>query len=100
MGSLKPGGRYLMGNPRMSDMLRAGPSSWLSDKQVTVAFAGETVEELRDLAGMLERGELRVPIDGVYAPERAAEAHRRVETEERIGAVVIDMTTQADAGVA
>lgn len=94
MKSLRPGGRYLMGNPRMSDMLRAGPSSWLSDREVTVAFAGETVEELRDLAGMLERGELRVPIDGVYPPERAAEAHRRVETEQRIGAVVLDMAAE------
>jgi len=70
-------------------MLRSFPSSWFSDKEVIVALARETAGELRDLKDLIERGEIRVPIDRVAPPEEAVEAHRRVETEQRIGMVVI-----------
>jgi len=86
---LKPGGRYLLGNPRLSDMLRSGLTSTFTDKDVIFAFAGETIEELEALADMLGRGELEVPIDRILPLDKAPEAHRRVETEERVGAVVL-----------
>jgi NADPH:quinone reductase-like Zn-dependent oxidoreductase len=38
---------------------------------------------------MIEAGKIRSIVDRVYAMEQAVEAHRRVETEERTGAVVI-----------
>ena len=95
LASLKPGGRYLMGNPRFTDMLRSAPSTWLSDKKVIFAFAGEKVRELRALKEMLERGELTVPIDRVFPPEQAAQAHRLVETEQRVGAIVISHRPEA-----
>ena len=91
VGVLKPGGRYLMGNPRMSDMLRAVLTSRFTDKTAVTALAGETEEELLTLKDMLEAGTIRPVIDGVYAMEQAAEAHRRVETEQRLGMVVISM---------
>ncbi|MBW2462341.1 MAG: NAD(P)-dependent alcohol dehydrogenase [Deltaproteobacteria bacterium] len=86
---LSPGGRYVLGNPRLSDMLRSVLTSTFTNKDVIFAFAGEKPEELEDLADMLARGELEVPIDRVLSLEEAPEAHRRVETEERIGAVVL-----------
>ena len=89
LACLNAGGRYLMGNPRLWKMLRAGPSSWRSDKRVMFAFGGEKIDELEALADLLERGLLRVPIDRVFTPEQTAEAHRQVETERRIGNVVI-----------
>lgn len=87
--SIKPGGRYLIGNPRVSDMLRSTLSTRFANKEVVFAFAQERRDELRDLKALLEQGVLQVPIDQVFSPERAADAHRRVQTEQRIGAVVI-----------
>jgi NADPH:quinone reductase-like Zn-dependent oxidoreductase len=38
---------------------------------------------------MIEEGKIRSIVDKVYSMQQAAEAHQRVETEERVGAVVI-----------
>ena len=91
IGRLKPGGRYLMGNPRVADMLRSIVTPRFSDKQVYFEFAGENQEELRDLADMLEAGEIRPVVDRVYPLEQIADAHRRVETEARLGIVVVSL---------
>jgi NADPH:quinone reductase-like Zn-dependent oxidoreductase len=80
-----------MGNPRISDMLRSVVTSRCTDKTAIFAFAGETQEELLTLKEMIEAGKIRSPIDKVYPLERAAEAHGRVETERRLGLVVMSM---------
>ncbi|MEL7449001.1 MAG: NAD(P)-dependent alcohol dehydrogenase [Pseudomonadota bacterium] len=87
--ALKPAGRYLKGNPRFLDLLRSGFTSAVSGKTVTVAFARESQEELETLAQMLEAGDIAPVIDRVYAMDNAAEAHRRVESEQRLGIVVL-----------
>lgn len=89
---LRSNGRYLMGNPRLSDMLRAVFTSWFTHRKALFAFAGETMEELTALREMIEAGTIRPVVDKVYAPEKAVEAHRRVETEQRKGIVVIAMS--------
>ena len=89
VNSLNPGGRYLIGNPRLVDMLRAVVTSRFSDKTALFAFAGETEDELRALKELIEAGKIESVIDKIYAPEQAAEAHCRVETEQRLGIVVI-----------
>ena len=86
---LKPKGRYLMANPRLSDMLRSVLTSKFTDKTAIFAFAGETEEELLALKKMIEESKIRSVVDKVYSFEQAAEAHRRVETEQRLGTVVI-----------
>lgn len=90
---LNPGGRYLMGNPRLSDMLRSIVTSSFTDKTATFAFAGEKEEELLALKNMIEAGKIESIVDKIYPPEQAAEAHRRVEAEQRLGIVVISMDT-------
>ena len=92
IGRLKPGGRYLMGNPRVLDMLRSIVTPWFSDKQVFFEFAGEKQEELHELALMLEAGEIHSVVDRVYPLEQIADAHRRVETEARLGIVVVSLS--------
>jgi len=92
--SLRREGRYLMGNPRLSDMLRSVITSALSDKTAIFAFAGEREEELFVLKEMIETGEVKPIIDRIYPMKRAAAAHRRVETEQRLGIVVISMSEQ------
>lgn len=89
--SLKPKGRYLMANPRISDMLRSRLISWFSDKKAIFAFAGETEVELVALKQMIEQGKIKPVVDKIYPLEQADEAHRRVETEHRLGPVVISI---------
>jgi len=91
VNSLNPKGRYLMGNPRISDMIRSVLTSRFTDKTAIFVFAGETEEELLALKDMIEAGKIKSIVDKVYSPEQAAEAHHRVETEQRLGVVVISM---------
>ena len=91
VSALNPGGRYLMGNPRLSDMLRSVLTSRFTDKSAIFTFAGEKEEELIELVKMIEAGKIKPIVDKVYPLEQAAEAHRRVETEKRLGIVVISV---------
>lgn len=97
IGVLKPGGRYLAGNPRLSVMLRAVLTTRFTDKTARFAFASETREELATLTTMIEAQQLRAIVDRVLPMEQAAEAHRLVETEQRLGAIVIDVGGGANA---
>ena len=89
--SLNPKGRYLMGNPRISDMLRSVLTSWFTDKTAIFSFAGEKEEELLALKEMIEAGKIKPVVDKIYSLDKTAEAHRRVETEQRLGIVVISV---------
>ncbi len=89
INALNPNGRYLSGNPRLSVMLRSFFTTRFTNKTASFAFAGETQEELLTLKLMIEEGKIRSIVDRVYSMQQATEAHHRVETEERVGAVVI-----------
>ena len=89
--ALKPKGRYLMANPRISDMLRSVLTSKFTDKTAIFVFAGEKEEELLALKEMIEEGKIESIVDKIYPFKQAAEAHRRVETEQRLGPVVISV---------
>jgi len=89
--SLAPKGRYLMGNPRISDMLRSVLTCSFTDKTAIFGFAGEKEQELVELKEMIEAGKIKPIVDKIYSIDQAAEAHRRVETEQRLGIVVISM---------
>ena len=80
-----------MANPRISDMLRPVLTSKFTDKAAIFVFAGEKEEELLVLKEMIEEGKIKSIVDKIYPMEQAAEAHRRVETEQRLGTVVISV---------
>lgn len=86
---LNSNGRYLMGNPKLVDMLRSVVTSKSTDKKVIFSFAGEKKEELITLRTMIEAGKIRSVVDKVYSINQIAQAHQRVETEQRIGIVVL-----------
>ena len=92
---LNPGGRYLMANPRISDMMRSVLTAGFSDKTAIFVFAGEKQKELLALKEWIEAGKLKPVVDNIYCFEQVAEAHRRVETEQRLGAVVISLVHDA-----
>ncbi len=87
--ALNSRGRYLCGNPRLSVMLRSVFTSRFTNKTARFAFARESRDELLALKAMIEAGEVVSIVDKVYPMDQAAEAHRRVETEQRLGAIVI-----------
>lgn len=89
IGALRPGGRYLAGNPRLSVMLRCLITSAATDKTCTFAFARESLEELITLREMIEARSIRSIVDRVMPMEEAATAHTLVETEKRVGAIVL-----------
>ncbi|MGD8619991.1 MAG: NAD(P)-dependent alcohol dehydrogenase [Gammaproteobacteria bacterium] len=91
IGALKPGGRYLKGNPRLGDMIRAYITTRFTDRLASVALAAETRDELLTLSTWIEDGRIRPVLDRIYPPGQAADAHRRVETEQRAGIVVLSM---------
>lgn len=93
---LKPKGRYLMANPRMIDMLHSVLTPMFTDKKVIFAFAGEKEEELLALKEMIEAGELKPVVDKVFPLAAVAEAHHRVEAEQRLGPVVIAVTPESE----
>ena len=88
---LNRNGRYLMANPRISDMLKSFLTSKFTDKKAIFVFAGEKEEELLALKEMIEDGKIKSIVDKIYSFEQAAEAHLRVETEQRLGTVVISV---------
>ena len=88
---LNPKGRYLKANPRLSDMLRSIWTPIVSRKQVIFAFAGEKEEELLTLKDMIEQGSIKSTVDKIYPMAQISEAHRRVETEQRLGTIVLSI---------
>jgi len=97
VAALNPGGFYLIVNPRLSDMARAVGTSLFTDRTAVFEFAAESREELTTLRDMLEADEIRPVLDRVLPIERIVEAHVRVETERRLGAVVVAIGS-GDAG--
>jgi NADPH:quinone reductase-like Zn-dependent oxidoreductase len=93
IGMLTPGGRYLNGNPSLSVLVRS-----MLSKTVTATFAPENAEALATITDLIEAGKVRSIVDRVYPMSEAAEAHRRVETEQRLGAVVITIGEPYDEG--
>jgi NADPH:quinone reductase-like Zn-dependent oxidoreductase len=86
---LNSGGRYISANPTFRKLVRAAGVSKKTDKSMIVAFAGETIDELQRLNDLLENGQIRPVIDRIFPMHEAAAAHKRVESEERIGIVVL-----------
>lgn len=93
--TLTPKGHYLTANPRLSVMLRSLLTTRFSDKTATFTFAKETRDELLALKQMIEEGSIRSIVDKVYPIEKAAIAHIEVETERRVGAIVIAIGDRA-----
>ncbi len=97
LGMLESGGRYLAGNPRLSVIASSPLTTRFTDKTVIVAFAPETRAALVSLTEMIEAGEIGPIVDRIYPMEEVADAHRLVETEKRLGAVVLAIAGKTQA---
>jgi len=93
INALNPRGRYVIANPRLSDMLRSVLTTIFTNKTAIFEFANEKEEELLTLKKMIEEGKIMPVVDKVFSFNQAAEAHQRVETEQRLGSVIISCGT-------
>lgn len=87
--ALTANGCYLMANPRVSDMLQAFFTNKFSTRRAVFSFAGERKHELEELKTMLDNGDLKAVVDSEMPLAEAVAAHQRVESEQRLGAVVL-----------
>jgi len=89
--SLEKQGYYLLGNPTMMQKLRGTWTSIISSKKVISSQPAEFTKYLLQLNGLIKEGKLRTYVDKTYPLEQIPQAHRYVESGEKIGHVVIEI---------
>ena len=90
-GSLKAGGRLVLVQSGLPEMLSAPWISFMSNKKVIAGPATEKPEDVRFLAEMATAGQFRPVIDRQYAFEDIVEAHKYVDAGHKRGNVVITL---------
>jgi NADPH:quinone reductase-like Zn-dependent oxidoreductase len=86
--ALKENGRYFLGNPGLSQRLRARLTS-TGSKKVMQGTGSQRAEDLVFLKDLIEAGQLKPVIDRRYRLEQMAEAHRYVDQGHKKGNIIV-----------
>jgi NADPH:quinone reductase-like Zn-dependent oxidoreductase len=89
--SLKKDGTYLLASFKMKQLLQMLWTKIAGGKRVVCALAAEDPQDLVLIKELVEAGRYTSVIDRCYPLERAAEAHRYVESGFKKGSVVLVM---------
>jgi NADPH:quinone reductase-like Zn-dependent oxidoreductase len=92
---LRCDGVFLLSNPRFSQLVRGLWIAMTSRRKVIFGASSGTSEDLAYLRGLIESGKLRSVIDRRFSLEQMVEAHRRAESGEKLGDVLITIPDRA-----
>lgn len=86
---LTPGGTFLTLNPSPGSMLRDVASRVLPGPRHRTVLVKSRREDLAQLAGLIERGELRPPVGQTLPLDCIREAHAQLQTGHTVGKLVL-----------
>ncbi|PRY26289.1 NADPH:quinone reductase-like Zn-dependent oxidoreductase [Aliiruegeria haliotis] len=95
--ALASDGRFVALNMDWATLFAALTNRFRRGPKVVIGVNGDRREDLDALTEMIAEGSLRPVIDEVFQLSQITEAHAKVESRHRAGAVVLDMTGQAEA---
>ena len=91
--TVKPDGLLILGNPPFRHLLALPFARLFTRKKVRFALASYGKRDCDELERLIQSGRVSPAIDRVYALEQAVDAHRYMETGQRIGNVVLAVST-------
>ncbi len=89
--ALNKNGRLLLAVGGLGDLLKAPLQSMTSGFKVAGGPAPERPEDIAELKRLCEAGAFKPVIDSRFALDRIVEAHARVDSERKVGSVVVTM---------